>query len=678
MSERDGKAGVCFGRLMMPAAMAGLHDTLRPHAELPSLESLQIVALWCLFATGPALGILVLLGLLRRLGRARMQPLLEVATFYVAVQALVVFGAGQRWYDPPFALLLSLVVLAAALLFHRRPESGNPWRSLASLLGMLLLALLSPWLRPLSPSAVPTTLLVALVAAGVARLVLVRRAPNAPVRYGLSLASVALCTFLVNSFLPSHAPASEASRTRSPHVVLLVLDTQRADQLGCYDEGSDLTPNLDKLAAISTLYENAFAPDSWTVPSHASLFTGLYSATHGCSFRQHRWLEDGFTTLAERLQEVDYQTAGFSANGYLRLANLHQGFEVFHEPGEKYRTLQLRRLLQLAGFPSKFADHGAFELVNEVEEFLREDFDPERPLFLFLNLLEPHWRYLPALLDRWHELPEGVNLLEATRMATQVHGPLMMAGKRPQGRVEDITRGLYRAAVRYQDRQLGRLLPLLDSYLDPESTLLVVTADHGENLGEAGRFGHVFAVNDHLIHVPLLIRDSAHFEPGQRCSDLVSLIDLAPTILDLVPDAAAAEISPGQSLLPGRHPPRDLIFVEGDPYLGHLERMSRYTGMRRDVARFATPLEAVRDARFKLVVGPPGKGILYDLEADPDETEDCSESHPEVRARLEAALDAWRQEVPRFEVLVTEHGPGREITAEELALLRAMGYEGGR
>jgi arylsulfatase A-like enzyme len=483
-----------------------------------------------------------------------------------------------------------------------------------------------------------------------------------------------VCSLGVSSlaFLPFRADAhsAETRSTGPPHVVLLVLDTQRADYLGVYG-GGDLTPSIDAFSEEGTVYKNAFSAAPWTVPSHASLFTGLYPISHGCSFRHHRWLDDEFTTVAEFLKGHGYQTAGFCSNNYLAIANLDQGFDEFEEIGARFRTLKIRRLCQLAGFPGKWADHGANDALEQVESYLQNRFQPDRPAFLFINLLEPHWRYLPALADRINQLPADLGLIEATKIAARAYGPLLLAGQKLGGPVDDVLAAYYAAAVRYQDRQVGRLVELVDRYLPSAETLWVITADHGENLGEAGRYDHVFAVNDHLIKVPLILRHTGRVAAGKKVEGLVQVLDIPATIAEAVEQEWPSKQA-GNSLL-GTTAARRFVIAEGDPYLGHLERMSKFTGYQLDVARFATHLRCVRDENHKLVWAASGNHALFDVRGDPDEVENLLPSRPEIAEELQAALGDWFQEQPRYHLKV---GPdtGATLSEEDRARLEALGY----
>lgn len=508
--------------------------------------------------------------------------------------------------------------------------------------------------------------------------------------FGLALAwivlSAASAAGVAALRAPAPAPAAtpdgvtreETSARTSPDVVLIVLDTQRADHLGPWAKGprarGDLTPAFDAFAREGTIYERAFATASWTVPSHASLFTGLWPISHGASWLQHRWLVDETPTLAEALRARGYRTVALVANHWLGLANLLQGFDEVEALGARFRGLRLRRVLELIGAPARWMDHGAEDAVDAVGRVLGGRTHDRRPLFLFVNLLEPHWRHLPPLADRLAALPPGLGALTATRIGMQFYGPLVMAGRHIDGPLDRALPALYAGAVRHQDRAFGRIVSTLRSGLDLDRALVVVTADHGENLGDGGRFDHVFALNDALVHVPLVIRHPARFAAGVRVPGLASLADVPPTIADVLGGLELAADPDARTLAPDRFVPRPFVVSECDPYFGHLDAMSAYSDLRHDVGRWARPLVAIRDETRKLVAREGASSELFAPDDDPEETTDRSATEPERAATLEATLAAWRaaRTVFRDASEKTQRSPG--LSDEDRARLRSLGY----
>ena len=304
--------------------------------------------------------------------------------------------------------------------------------------------------------------------------------------------------------------------------------------------------------------------------------------------------------------------------------------------------------------------------------FTQLRFHFRKPIFLFVNLLEPHWRYLPWLPDRLAQLPDEIDPFTATRIAVEFWGPAAMAGKEIDGPVRPAIRALYAAAVRYQDRRFGELLASLRAHLDLDQTLLIVTSDHGENLGAGGRWDHVFAVNDALIRIPLLIRYPRVFPPGQRVPGLCQIVDVPATIADLVPAVRDLQDADGRTLVPARFRPRRYVFAEGDPYYGHLAELSAQAGFERGIAAFAASLRAVRSERYKYVWSSLAAPKLYDLDADPDETENIALTQRGLVARFATALSDWSLALRPY--AGGDAGGTRGLSPEERERLRHLGY----
>ncbi len=471
------------------------------------------------------------------------------------------------------------------------------------------------------------------------------------------------------------APDAQSGADR-PNVVLIVLDTTRADALGCYGNTEGLSPRLDAFAAEATLYEQAISSAPWTVPSHASLFTGYYTVTHGCDSEPHRWLDDGFVTLSEHLGALDYQTVALSANEYLSASNLLQGFEALlkldMESG--HRSARMHSWMMKAGGPERYSDMGAAEAVAALDQWFDATRDTARPFFLFVNLMEAHWPLYPPYAERQRCLPPGVGYREATKISSRYYGIRWMAGARHTPREVAVIRRLYAAEVAYQDRQLGSLLDVLRRRADFDDTLVIITADHGENLGDGGRWDHVFALNDALIRVPLVIRYPARFPAGRRVAGQCQLVDIVPTVFDVLRRPLPAGDLPGRPLAPDVFAPREYTFAEAYPYYGHLERMEAVTGFARDTVEFLDVLRAVRTDQYKYVWSSRGRHRLYDLHDDSDEEVDLRERLPDLTEKLDRVLEEWHNGQPPY---VPRPGAvSTPVDADSIRSLRSLGYIG--
>jgi hypothetical protein len=428
---------------------------------------------------------------------------------------------------------------------------------------------------------------------------------------------------------------TQAAQTLTP-VIVITLDTTRRDALGSYGADQGLTPNLDALAEQATVFEEAFSTSPWTLPSHASLFTGLYPSRHRAGVSETQ-ISPTATTLARLFRQHGYFTAGFSS-GELSSSRfgLGLGFNYYRNPD---------------GFETKGAALGKY-----LQGFL--DQYGKQPLFLFVNVFDPHALYdaprpfaaklgVPELAAElsgqaiWQELAAG----EGKAWQKVVDGEAVLSDE--AGR---FLKAAYLAEVSYADHVVGQLLRRLRQLDLYERAMIVVTADHGELLGEGGYFSHSVRLDPELVEIPLIVKWPRQ-ENGERVSGLVSLVDLFPTILQ----AAGIEAPPSDGLLlhPQEAPARPFVFLEEHESLVH-----PLTGHMR----IAPHLFAVQKAHFRQIVWAEDQqcqrlqegawksvacdteraAVLKQIEASlnppkPGETSAESEwMSPEMRQRLEA------------------------------------------
>ena len=484
----------------------------------------------------------------------------------------------------------------------------------------------------------------------------------------LSLAGVAVLAALVAFELaPEDVPSATGTPKPAPNsLVLIVLDTQRADHLGPYGGLAGSTPAIDQLAAEGTLFEDVISPSPWTLPSHASMFTGLYPSQHRCWFGDQRWLPDEVETVAERLRDRGFETRALLSNGYLMLANVLQGFDSKIGTFGDVERLMATTVMRYTGLGfERWIDKGAAQTLHELDDWLRSR-DSAQPFFLFINLFEVHELYQPPIADR--ELPPAANAWDVVNATRRFDSTRWHSLHRDAGMHEDVIRSLYQSEVRYQDRLLGEILRILDAHVDRADVAVVLTADHGDNLGDGGRWGHLFALNDALVQVPLVVRAPGRMAAGERVSGTVSTLDLAPTLLELA--GQPGSLGEGHSLVPDGRRSRTATFAEVFPDYPRIARTS--IAIKQPIAEFQWGLAAIRKDDLKLVVPEHGPAMLYDLVADPREEKDVAAERPEEVALLRSELDAWRREHPRSEEART--GETEELDEETRRRLKALGY----
>ncbi len=409
-----------------------------------------------------------------------------------------------------------------------------------------------------------------------------------------------------------------AAADSRPNIVLLVLDATRADHVGPWRSTPSVTPRLDRLVQQGVTYRNCIVAAPWTLPSMASLFTGLHPRDHRVS--SANWvLPSEVRTLAELLQEAGYSTAGFSNNAWVgKATGLHRGFQEFNE---MWRGLSPAR-----------TDEGA-EVTNQwIENWFDTAYDRTSPFFLFALYFEPHFPYDPP--PGWVERlpvpvePSQMRRLRMWRHPREVGYVLKAPGMEVSASEFEVLRALYDAELAYVDHRIGELLDALQSRDLLENTILVVTADHGEHFGEHGFMDHKMSVYEPVLRVPLIVVWPGRLPAGLQFSELVQNVDVAPSLLSwsgVTPPSTSGRPRLG---LDGRlNPPRSRAYVEFDRPTLFLDIMAKaFPGA--DSRRFDRALWAVRTDRHKLVQGSDGWLALFDLSEDPAEARDVRDRNP--------------------------------------------------
>lgn len=433
------------------------------------------------------------------------------------------------------------------------------------------------------------------------------------------------------------------------NVLFVTVETTRADHLGLYGYGRDTSPSLTAWAAGGAVFESHSSVSPRTNPSLAALLTATYPHENGVR-NLFLPLEPENRTVAEVFRAAGYVTGAVQTHPRLVAASgFAQGFDTYDDAVARH--------------------HLAPPACATAWDWIAARRGSKRPWFLWIHLFDPHWTYDPP--PPWRTLygpddprPSQVYAdLDAGRIT---NGSVIFQNRMPPDEVAAFVR-LYDAEIRYADDALGALLSRLRQEGLDRTTLVVVTADHGESLGEHDYFfEHGDLGTEAEIHVPLLMVLPGTIPSGLRVPFTTSSVDVIPTLVDL----AGLPVDPafrGQSLAPylrGASAEDRLCFGETDRSL-HEENT------RRELPGVAGKWRWIRKGRFKLVRIPHGDGRverrLYDVVLDPLESRDLSEAHPAIAASMARLLDAWVAEDP---------GQDREyhITPELRRELRSLGY----
>jgi arylsulfatase A-like enzyme len=502
-------------------------------------------------------------------------------------------------------------------------------------------------------------------------------------------------------------------------IVLLVLDTQRADRLSCYGYPQEISPALDALAARATLFTRAFSAAQWTMPSHASLFTGLYPHDHGL-VQSRGVLPATLPTLAERLVAGGYATAAFCNNPLVGVVNngLRRGFQSFlnyaglltsrpsqagprRGPISRYRQFFKRSLAALLGriqdsfarsdvllalsftplmvplwqTALSFKGNTGRSLADAARLLVeRRGLAPDQPAFVFINLMGTHAPYhpRPEHLARFgpHIQRDPAARRYLRRFNTDIYGWLAPLAA-PLGPGDKATLdGVYNAEVAGQDEQVGRFLERLRAAGRMDRTLLIVCADHGDHLGEKQLVGHSFGAYNEVARVPLIVYHPAGDLPsGTLREEPVSLRRVFHTVLDAAGLASADERR--LSLAATADPDGGVVLVEAQPPSNVVDLVRRH---HPDLLRrygYDQPCQALISGDEKLIRFGERHRALYNHRHDLEEHTDLYAILPERADTLEETLGSFlrRRAQP---ALAPERPPADDPLVRKR--LRDLGY----
>jgi len=397
------------------------------------------------------------------------------------------------------------------------------------------------------------------------------------------------------------------------HVIVISLDCLRADHLSCYGYDKTTSPNLDALCGESIRFSRATAPHNWTLPSHTSLFTGLYARGHGVR-KGNQAITAEIPTLVEPLQAAGIATAAFTGGAFMASRYGHdRGFDDFWSSSEDFYQWE--------------------EILEFGEDWLESNAD--RDAFLFLHTYEIHMPYYSP--DKYLDEMVGYHHTEFEGSLNQVH--MYLTGARP--RIESEIVGRYDAGILFTDDLLGQFIERLDASTRADNTLLIISSDHGEAFWEQGRWGHNGdLLGPQLSDVPLIARLPRSVFPdsvGKIVDADVSFLDIMPTVLDALGVEPTSDID-GFSLLPemiGRPVSvadqeareRRTVKVDGNEALVGLCESINYVSLRAGDWSVVVPGPAFTSqpgaesetASYQVGIDVSRWPALYDLAADPGE-----------------------------------------------------------
>jgi arylsulfatase A-like enzyme len=446
----------------------------------------------------------------------------------------------------------------------------------------------------------------------------------------------------------SHAP-------KGPNVLLISIDSLRADHLSCYGYARATTPAIDRLASEGMLFEQHISSSSWTLPGHASLFTSLPDSIHG-AFESNRRIPDALHTITERFHDAGYKTQGFFSGPYMHPAfGFGQGFDSY---------------VDCASYAAEIDGRPAGEWVDDrkVETESHKDItNPtvyaawqkwlaargEGPFFTFVHMWDVHFDYLPpAPFDKQFD-PDYQGTVTGENFFVD---PKINAGM-PERDKQHIV-ALYDGEIAWTDSFVARMRADLERAGLLENTIIVITSDHGEELFDHGGKGHRLTLFDEVVHIPLVVRYPAGLPRNSRIAAQTASVDVGPTLLELAGLPAATDIF-GTSL----------VHFARDPKSVHPRRaVSELASVGRNVRAVRTLDSKVFDDVAR------DMGYYFDLARDPRELAPLVDFESELGKRSKAG---YRAEVSRMEAYLNAHPPAEaQSSAPPDAVRKKLGELG--
>jgi arylsulfatase A-like enzyme len=437
-----------------------------------------------------------------------------------------------------------------------------------------------------------------------------------------------LLAALAGTLVGSHSLASDED---GPNVILIIIDTLRADHLGCYGYNRNTSPSIDGLADEAILFKNAISPSPWTSPAIGSFFTARYPYVLGYE-HEAVVLDEKFLCLAEMFSAEGYKTGGIISHIYVGAElGFSQGFESFDEENAQ--------------------GHGHISSPSVTDKGIAFiDSNRDEKFFLFLHYFDPHCDYI--LHEEYDYYPGYAGELYSGQ-------PIEELREKAAHMTDDDVRylnALYDSEIRFTDEHLGRFLKHVKDSGLYDDALIILVADHGEGFLERGDtwIGHTRTVYQEMVHVPFLVKLPG-MSKGRVVDDWVSLVDFMPTVAA----AAGLEIPEGYKhdgaaidLAPGARPGRDRVFCQ--------------------TKRWGDQQAAIK-GDWKLIYDTQARYTrLFDLRNDPGETEDLSKAHPDTLLSLRNAWAKWDYDIKMARSRFKARPP--KLSPEDEKKLKSLGY----
>lgn len=483
--------------------------------------------------------------------------------------------------------------------------------------------------------------------------------------------------------LSSSEPETVSETPPRPNVLWIVWDTVRSDRLSVYNSELETTPKLAEWAQGARVFTDVVSVAHSTLPAHASMFTGLTASQHNTHY-SHPQLDDRYTTIAELLKESGYDTYLWSANPHVSAqTQLHQGFDEVQHPWDSDRMSEAIEIVRakvvqdhgtgvaaaLEGQVRSWAIKATGELAQPALLRWLESREGDEPYFAFLNYMEAHRQYIPSRAYRERFMtPEQVERSYTIDHSWLTVWRYVFGAHEYSDEDLAIIKATYDATLAELDDLLANLLDALRDQGALENTIVVLTADHGEHLGEHHLMDHQYTLFEEVLRVPLIVHYPEHFEPGRDDSPVTNA-DIFPTLVELAGVTAPELPSPAQSLL---HPTeRRVRFAEHPvPHLPPVNLVRR-VDPSINVSTMTVSMCAVYQGGRKLIYREGLDNWVFHVAEDPRETTPIESD--EIENALMAQIGTFLQ---RYPALPPEPEPEmpEELAEVEREALESLGY----
>lgn len=429
---------------------------------------------------------------------------------------------------------------------------------------------------------------------------------------------------------------------KKPNIIFIFIDAARADHFSCYGHKNKTTPQIDRIAREGVVYENAISPAGWTLPAVTSMFTGTHVSRHGVNNENHVLTED-LPLMPEILKRAGYETVGFCTNDWISDATgLTRGFSEFHDYQYSRFIHKAKRFINSLIIKGK--DSWGYAINKDIKKWMK-NYSYQKPFFMFVHYNELHLPYQLPKPFNTRFLPTGMSYEEASKVNQDPKAYYAGAVEMSQQDFE-ISKNLYDCALGCIDHRIGEVYEYLKNLGQLDDTLIIITSDHGESLGEHQHFDHYYVLYEALLKIPLILRYPKSFPAGTRYQELVQTLDFLPTFKEMLglhdPELDVMQGYPLPPFLDGTAP-REFTISERYKDLKGLKKSYPQLDLSHLKKWELDRKVAIRTKKYKLISSSDYESELFDLENDPAENSCIIKEKPAVAEDLLSKYEKWRQ-----------------------------------